>query len=203
MWNNSIHYYEAILRSVPRSCAKALDVGCGQGLLARKLAMYCDEVVALDVDSATLTLARQQGGERIDFLQADVMAYPFPAESFDAITAVATLHHLPLEPALQRFRELLKPGGVLAVIGLYRGDTFTDYAFDAMGLVASCALRLLKGWSEVAAPAAEPQETLDEIRAACRKFLPEAKLQRRILFRYTLFWRKPRLPHAPARLKSV
>jgi 2-polyprenyl-3-methyl-5-hydroxy-6-metoxy-1,4-benzoquinol methylase len=98
-WNHNLHYHGVILRSIPANCRRALDVGCGQGLLARRIASHCGE-------------------QRIAFLEGDVVTEAFSANSFDLITAVATLHHLPLRPALERFRDLLKPGGVLAFIGL-------------------------------------------------------------------------------------
>jgi SAM-dependent methyltransferase len=54
------------------------------------------------------------------------MTHPFANETFDRITAVAALHHLSLEAALIRFRDLLVPGGILAVMGLYRLSTIED-----------------------------------------------------------------------------
>src|SRR6266700_4144463 len=130
-WNHNIHYHDVVLRSVPHRAARALDVGCGQGLLARRLAGYCDEVIGIDVDHHAILGARAAPVEegRLTFVEGDVMTHPFSAGSFDLIAAVATLHHLPLRPALTRFRNLLKPGGVLTIIGLYRGDTLADLAF--------------------------------------------------------------------------
>jgi 2-polyprenyl-3-methyl-5-hydroxy-6-metoxy-1,4-benzoquinol methylase len=37
-WNHNTHYHDIVLRNVPRGCGEALDVGCGDGLLARRLA---------------------------------------------------------------------------------------------------------------------------------------------------------------------
>jgi ubiquinone/menaquinone biosynthesis C-methylase UbiE len=191
-WNHNVHYHDFILRSLPGRCGKALDVGCGDGLLARKLAERCDEVVAVDVDHDSLVSAREgvRVQSRIEYVEADVMACPFAEESFDCITAVATLHHLPLEAGLIRFRRLLKPGGVLVVVGLYRLSTVADYAFAATALPVSRALRVLRGYGEVAAPLAQPRATLREIRAASEALLSGSVLRRRLLFRYTLVWRK-------------
>jgi len=122
-WNHNIHYHGIVLRSLPSPCRQVLDVGCGQGLLARKLAQCCDEVFAIDADHEALARAEADaGGEpRIRFIEGDVMTHPFAQASFDAITVVATLHHLPLKLALLRFRWLLRPGGVLAVVGSIAG----------------------------------------------------------------------------------
>jgi ubiquinone/menaquinone biosynthesis C-methylase UbiE len=192
-WNHNFHYHDFILRSVRSRGGRALDVGCGQGLLARQLAQHFDEVVAVDRDRQSLADARKLDREpsRIRYIEADVMNYPLADASFDCVTAVASLHHLPLEPALVRFRRLLKPGGIFLVIGLYRQSGIADYANAAIALPVSRVLRLLNGLSEVRAPVAPPKETLPEIREASRRLLPGSAMKRRLLFRYSLVWHSP------------
>jgi len=162
-------------------------------LLARELSERCAHVVALDPDSEVLSQARGLGDAhgRIEFILGDFIQYPFPIRSFDFIAAVATLHHLPLETALERFAQLLRPGGVLAVIGLSRASDPLDYAFGAAATPAHWVLSLLRGNSDVGAPLRNPKETFREIGRACSSILPGAELRRRLLFRYSLTWRKP------------
>jgi 2-polyprenyl-3-methyl-5-hydroxy-6-metoxy-1,4-benzoquinol methylase len=192
-WNHNIHYHDIVLRSLPSPCLRALDVGCGEGLLARQLARHCAEVIALDADRDTIARCRSaaDSAPRLAFIEGDVMNYAFPVASFDLITAVASLHHLPLRPALARFQKLLRPGGVLAVIGLYRARTIADYALAAAALPASYMFRSLRDAVEVATPLQEPKETLREIRAACDAVLPAGTFRRHLLFRYSFVWRKP------------
>jgi SAM-dependent methyltransferase len=192
-WNHNIHYHDVILRAVPANCRSALDVGCGNGMFARQLAKYCERVTAIEIDRETLLRGASAGdsGGRITFVDGDVMTFPFLNESFDLISVVATLHQLPLESALGRFRDLLKSGGVLAVIGLYRAHTIQDFAFAAAGKPASWILRRFRSCADVEAPLREPKETLGEIRRSCGALLPGNKLQRLLLFRYSVVWRKP------------
>lgn len=192
-WNHNVHYHDIVLRAVPSNCRCALEVGCGQGLLARQLAGKCAEVIAIDADRQTLLRGRgaSETETRITFVEGDVMTYPFGNDSFDLITAVAALHHLPLRPALARFRNLLRLGGVLAVVGLYRAHAIQDYAWAAAAAPASWVLHRIRGRSEVEAPLQEPRETLRQIRSACDTELPGAAFRRHLLFRYSLVWRKP------------
>lgn len=192
-WNHNIHYHRLVLRALRPGFERALDVGCGRGLLARELAGHCDHVVAIDPDEEALEHARGLGdaGGRIEYVRGDILRYPLPEQSFDLIAAVATLHHLPLEPALSRFAELLKPGGVLVVIGLSRAREPLDYVFGAAAFPVHLLLKLLLGNTDVGAPLRDPRESFADIRMSCDAILPGAELRRLLLFRYCLVWHKP------------
>jgi SAM-dependent methyltransferase len=195
-WNHNIHYHDVVLRAVPAGCRRALDVGCGTGMLTRELAQRCDEVVALDLDGRALERARGECNAtgHVTLVEGDVMTHPFADGSFDLITAVATLHHLPLRPALTRFRNLLRGGGVLAIVGLYRHQTLADFAFAVCAeMPANWILGALNRhrFEEVQAPLQEPGESLREIRNAFDGVTPGGTLRRHLLFRYSFIWRKP------------
>jgi len=53
-------------------------------------------------------------------------ALPVKHEGYDVVTALSSVHHMPLQPVLRRLAGLVRPGGVLAVIGFYRQATLTD-----------------------------------------------------------------------------
>jgi hypothetical protein len=36
-WNHNIHYWPLLLAAAPDPCDRALDVGCGEGMLAREV----------------------------------------------------------------------------------------------------------------------------------------------------------------------
>ncbi|WP_326643526.1 methyltransferase domain-containing protein [Nonomuraea fuscirosea] len=57
-WNHNIHYHPRILRAVPDGAKSALDVGCGEGTLARELRRVVPHVTGIDPDAAVLGLAR-------------------------------------------------------------------------------------------------------------------------------------------------
>ncbi|HEX8671119.1 MAG TPA: class I SAM-dependent methyltransferase, partial [Longimicrobium sp.] len=118
-WNHNIHYHRLILDAIPPGARHALDVGCGEGTLARQLRALVPNVTAIDVDPASIDLARQAGPD-IEYLLGDFLTYPFHPASFDFIASVATLHHMDAGAALARMRDLLRPGGTLASIGLPR-----------------------------------------------------------------------------------
>jgi SAM-dependent methyltransferase len=190
-WNRNIQYHDVVLSALPPSCGRVLDVGCGDGLLASKLAERCGEVVAIDVDAPTLARAGTAHRQpNLSFVEADVMSHPFDKGSFDCVASIAALHHLPLAPALERFNQLLRPGGVLASVGLYRLSTPADLAWAFAAMPVSWWLLLTNNYKEVVAPIRDPDETLAEIEERVVRILPGALLERRLLFRYSLVWQK-------------
>src|SRR2546428_413696 len=82
-WTHTSHYHPALLREVPRRCDRALDVGCGDGVFARKLASLADRVDAIDSDGAVLDRARDHSPmpANVSFILADFLAYPVDAEA--------------------------------------------------------------------------------------------------------------------------
>jgi ubiquinone/menaquinone biosynthesis C-methylase UbiE len=192
-WNHNTHYHDVVLRLIPQSCRLALDVGCGRGELAQKMALRCQEVLGIDTEPECLAFARANSRQpsNLTFIQGDVLAQAFPENSFDFIAAVASLHHLPIRRALERFGRLLRSGGTLAVIGLYRDDTVLDHAIGCIALPISWTIRCLRGESEVGAPVCDPLETLRDIRDACDATFREGVFRRRLFFRYSFVWRKP------------
>ena len=138
-WNHNIHYHPVVLSAVQAGCARALDVGCGEGMLARKLRSLVPRVCGIDRDLASLELARRQdpAGE-ISFVCGDVLAHPFVPESFGLITCVAALHHMDAAQGLTRMRDLLRPGGTLALVGLARSRYPADLLRGAPAVLRQC-----------------------------------------------------------------
>ncbi|RXR23104.1 class I SAM-dependent methyltransferase [Oerskovia turbata] len=195
-WNHSTHYFPVLTRLVGPGTRSALDVGCGEGLLTRRLrAAGAAEVLGLDLDPEQVDRARQTAGGSptgLDYLAGDVLD-PLPglAEPFDLVTTVATLHHLPLDAGLRRLRDLVAPGGTLAVVGLTRPRTAWDWTVSAAAVPAAKIARRRRGEWEHGSPIAEVTTSHAELRAAAREILPGARLHRRLYWRYTLVWRAP------------
>lgn len=198
-WNHNTHYHRVVLRALPPGARQALDVGCGDGDLLAELASHVPTVVGIDADAGVVGRARhtvpQATVEHGDFL-----AFPFDASSFDLVTAVASVHHMDLETALRRMADLVAPGGVIVVVGLARPTSSLDRAADAAGVVIGAVLRLLLGYREVQAPTVWPPPlSYAECRRVCLQVLPGARFRRRLLFRYTVEWTRPRMTARPSR----
>lgn len=189
-WNHNIHYQRLVLDAIPQGAEHALDVGCGEGMLCRALRNRVRHVVGIDADPGGIELARTHPSD-IEYLLADFQAYTFEPESFDLIASIATLHHLDERAALQRMAQLLRPGGVLAVIGVAR-RSLRDLPYDTVGFFAHRAYRLRKGlWQHPSPIVWPPPHTYPEIRRLANRLLPGVRCRRHVLFRYSLIWTKP------------
>lgn len=104
-----------------KNCVYAIDAGCGVGGQSIRMALAGAEVIAIDVtdySSEIYTHAQVAGCEsQISFIQSDIRSLKFSSNpEVDLIICQRTIHYLPWEEAvaaLQVFRDLLKPQGLL------------------------------------------------------------------------------------------
>ena len=192
-WNHNIHYHPRLLGAVPRGAHRVLDVGCGDGHLTRQFAAQAGNVVGIDLDDASIALAIKHTSQtNIEYVCADVMDYSFESASFDAVVSVATLHQLDTAQGLGRFADLVRPGGVVAVIGIGRPRLIEDLPWQLAGTVASRFHRHSKQLWEHAAPIVwPPPHTNRQVNAIAATELPGSTFHRHILWRYSLIWAKP------------
>lgn len=96
---------------------RVLDAGCGGGdPVLRRLADDA-AAVGLDFSRGQLDLAAEQAPAAA-LVQGDMTRLPFADEAFDAVTALHSLIHVPLEDhrtVLAEFARVLRPGGRLLV----------------------------------------------------------------------------------------
>ena len=149
-------------------------------------------VVGLDLDEQVLERAKTRHfGVAVEWQQGDVFDVPFEAGSFDAVVSVATLHHVPAEEALARFADLVRPGGVVAVVGLAANDWW-DAPYALVGYGAQTILGFSRGWWKHSAPMVwPPPVTYLEMKRIASRVLPGVRYRRHLLGRYSLIWTKP------------
>ncbi|MHB0893480.1 class I SAM-dependent methyltransferase [Streptomyces sundarbansensis] len=197
-WDHNAHHHPWIMRQLPRRFGRALDVGSGSGDLARLLATRATEVRALDADRAIVARARELTGPAVPvtFTAGDALTET-PPGPYDAITCVATLHHLPFTGALDLFRRHLAPGGTLVVVGVSRAASPGDHLLGAAAIPLNIALALIKNKGRrvprpvsMTAPTRPAAMSFAEIVRDARRVLPGARLRRRLFWRYTLVWHR-------------
>ncbi len=202
-WTANNHYHSSLLKFVPENCEDALEIGCGTGAFARELARRCRRVVALDMSAEMIRVARSRSTQfdNLEFQLADAMTWSFPQSHFDFICSIATLHHLGQRELFVKMREALKPGGVLVVLDLVKSNGLVERMLDVIGLGVSGGLRLMhngrlkpppevrKAWEQHGKH--DHYSTINQMRALADEILPGSNVNRCLLWRYALVYRKP------------
>ncbi|HZU72183.1 MAG TPA: class I SAM-dependent methyltransferase [Acidimicrobiales bacterium] len=192
-WNHNIAYHRIVFASVPAGAVRALDVGCGEGILARRLRRVVPQVVGLDHDGEALALARAQAVPAgVSYVQGDIRHPPFPPGSFDLVASVAVIHHLYEEEALARMAELLRPGGTLVVVGLARSRRPSDLLIDVAAVLDHRVVHAGRPvWQSPAPVLWPPPSSYSQVARISARVLPGRRFRRRLLWRYSLVWERP------------
>lgn len=204
-WDHNAYYDDLLLDAVPHGAETVLELGCGTGRLTRLLATRAGHVEAIDADGTMIAIARETPPPgNVACRHSDVMTEPLEAGGFDAIVSSAALHHLPLQPALRRFADALRPGGVLAAVALPRRDLPRELPVElaatswhhTLGLYLTATgyrrrPELRHDAHHEQMPIRDPQLTTRQIRTTANEVLPGARVRRLLLWRYLLTWRKP------------
>ncbi|MFJ6698807.1 class I SAM-dependent methyltransferase [Streptomyces sp. NPDC091272] len=200
-FNHNEHYHDLLLRTLPVPCRRALDVGCGAGEFAQKLALRGIAVDAVDADREVIAAARAQASAldlpgRIRFEQADISRMPLPPQTYDYISCLASIHHGPIE-TVEKLRESLTPNGVLVILGCYREATLWDHALSLLAVPVNTSWRTVVFLREKrlrtrahpqtpSTPVTPPAMTLAEIKAYTGAHLPQSRIRRLLFWRYLL-----------------
>ncbi len=145
--------------------SRAMDLGCGSGLLTMRLAAHAREVLGLDLSEAMLKIARERCrrlGARVSFRKAD-LTKPLRVTGYELATASGEVVNHILSPkqlrrVLVNVHAALAPGGVFAFdsptkscyeldwndreYGLHspQGDLMMECTFDAKKRLASARM---------------------------------------------------------------
>jgi demethylmenaquinone methyltransferase/2-methoxy-6-polyprenyl-1,4-benzoquinol methylase len=110
----------------PAPGERALDLACGTGDIAFRLAARGCRVCGLDITSRMVELGRARTGSQgrgAAFLVGDMMTLPFEGGAFALVTTGYGLRNVPeLEPALGEIRRVLRPGGRLLSLDFNRPE---------------------------------------------------------------------------------
>lgn len=148
---------DLFLELVPEPSGRTLDLGCGEGRLARDLASLGHDVVGVDA-SPTLIAAAREAAPEMELHVTDAAALPFADASFGLVVAFMSLQDVDdLAGAIRETTRVLARGGrlCLAIVhplgsagsfterqaaapfvieGSYLGEATTDATFERDGL---------------------------------------------------------------------
>lgn len=193
-WTHNAAYYPWIIKQI--GCRdRVLDVGCGDGLLVKQIAVHCSHVVGLEPHMPSAEAARKRlcSTPNATVHAVPLEQYDAKPGTFDAVVFVASLHHMEQRAGIQRAVELLAPGGVLLVVGCARPEGAADWLLEGLRVIPAKIGSLLHGEKNggtIGVPVQQPDLSLAQIDEIARIYLPGRSLRRGLYYRYLLSWIK-------------
>lgn len=185
-WNHNSELYPQVAELIA-DCKVVLDVGCGDGTLARYLAEQGHQVVG--IDRSPDALPDDVPGAHFEL--ADANNLPYGYDSFDAAVAVAALHHNREQGlVLSEMRRVLRPGGRIVVVGLAADKSMADFAAAARDAATAKWRERGKELWRPDVPEADPQLSWDETRQLLSEYLEGSTWERVGAFRYLATWQR-------------
>jgi ubiquinone/menaquinone biosynthesis C-methylase UbiE len=113
---------EVVKQMLKYSKAKhILDIGCAEGFITNYLSQLQAQVIGVDIDRSLKTAKNKV--KNADFIYASITDLPFKEETFEAVTLLEILEHLPeknISKSIIEVNRVLKSGGTLILSVPYK-----------------------------------------------------------------------------------
>ncbi len=192
-WNHNTAYYGWIKKNTA-NCRDILDVGCGDGSLVRYLEDSRRSISGIDIDEGCIKRALgEYGTANTNYICGDFETYNFGKE-FDAVIFVASIHHMDMAAALNKAKAILKPGGMILIVGLAKPSNPLDWLVEALRVVPCVVIskvRHMQSSEDGGIPVSYDFQGMNEVREIADSLLPSSKIKYGLYYRYLLNWRSP------------
>lgn len=127
-----------------------VDVGCGPGILTRKLAKWVGQsssIIGVDRDTNFINYARSKAGKEglnnIMYYEGDALELPLKTGSVDACVAHTVIEHVPNREFLREQKRVCRSGGRVSVI-YSRPDKFIRTEPELTPEIEQCENELIE-----------------------------------------------------------
>lgn len=113
LFNNN----DFFMSNLPECRNRAIDIGCGSGVLTERLVEAFQEVVGIDISETMLAIARStRQPKNVSYLNMNAESMYFNMK-FDFVVSRTTLHHIKNKKAvLENMKTFLNPGGKIVIL---------------------------------------------------------------------------------------
>lgn len=130
------HHLRLLQAAAPQPDERALDVGCGNGEVARDLARRGLRVTGIDLSHQMLARARELGPD-VEHIEGDAQVHPFPDHAFDLVVSrFGTMFFADRVAAFRNLARATRPGGRLALVA-WQGLDHNEWLQELRGALAA------------------------------------------------------------------
>ena len=191
-WNHNTAYYKWIKKQTT-ACHAILDVGCGDGALIAYLNDGSKELLGIDSEQSCIDKAHSRYETENTIFMCLGFEYFDTDQKFDAVTFVASLHHMNMKAAIEKAIGLLEDDGVLLIVGLAKPSTVIDYVIEGLRIIPSSVISRINHIQSSESkniPVSYNFPDMNEVRKTADILLPGYTLKYGLFYRYLLKWTK-------------
>jgi ubiquinone/menaquinone biosynthesis C-methylase UbiE len=113
--------YDEVVKRIPKDKV-VVDIGCGIGTLASRIAGFSKEVIGVDIAPERIERAKAlHKADNLKFFVGAADNLPVESKSVDVVVSFAVFHHLDLEKMSLELKRVLRKGGIVFIIDIYEG----------------------------------------------------------------------------------
>lgn len=190
-WNHNYAYHRWVSEKVGKR-NRILDVGCGDGTLALYLRTTENNILGIDMSDASIQRANRKNTYRnVSFIRTAFEDFQENSHKYDAITFVASIHHMDMENAIEKAKKLLAKNGVLIIVGLAKPSSLFDWIVEFARIIPSKIVStMMKNTTseELDIEVSYHFPTMKKVRQICNEKLYGYTLRYGLHYRYLLTW---------------
>ncbi|EOT40250.1 MULTISPECIES: class I SAM-dependent methyltransferase [Enterococcus] len=144
--SDSVNWIASLMKDAPNS--SLLDLGCGPGLYAEKLALKGYAITGIDFSAASITYALASAKKKkltIQYFLGNYVDYDFATASYDCVLLIycdlGVFSPAARKQLFRKIYQLLKPGG------LFIFDVFTSKYYQSFGDSTAWEIEVGGFWS--------------------------------------------------------
>lgn len=191
-WNHNNHYHNYILKHLPTNKSLALDIGSGDGEFSYKLSKRFQQVICLEPDLNSFNYTKKvYQSTNIKPLNSLLADFDHEERTFDFIVCIASIHHMDMETSLNKMKSLLKNGGKIVILGLYRESSMVDLLISLCAIIPNILMNKRskhKSGYQFDIKTAPALLTIKEIKKVLTRSLGSFTFKRHLFWRYSVVY---------------
>ena len=191
-WNHNSNYYKWIKEELKEKI-NILDIGCGDGALVNYLSNPNRIITGIDVSKKCIDKANNYNkkNDDIKFICSFFENFDSKNVLYDGIIFCATLHHMDMEKALIKSKNLLTKNGIIIIVGLSKPSSLFDWIIECLRFIPCIIfskLHKMKSSEDLDIPTSYNIPKMLEIKEILNKVTPGYSISYGLYYRFLVKW---------------